>query len=86
MPETSAHETYLFLGKARADADDVHDIALHDAYIRQMPTAERVEILSLALSLLLLLRKSAAAARLRCKRSKGHPNGFQINRIRTLPY
>lgn len=62
MPEYYAHGTYLFLGEARADADDVHDVALHDAYVRKMPTTKCVEIFPLALSLFLLLRKSAAAA------------------------
>jgi hypothetical protein len=51
-------ETHLFLSKPLPYTDDIHHIALHDAYVSKLTPAQGVQVLAFALFLFLLLHET----------------------------
>jgi hypothetical protein len=59
----AALEAYFFLSEARANAYNVHHVALYNTNICQVTTTECVKILPFTFTLLLLLRQTTLAKR-----------------------
>lgn len=55
--------THLFLGKTRADADDVDHIPLDNSNVGEMPPAQSLQLLLFSVALLLLLRQALVAGK-----------------------
>lgn len=66
----AAQVTHLLLGKPRPDADDVHDVALHDPHVGEVLAPERIQLLAFSLPLLLLLSEALMTARARRRRRR----------------
>ena len=54
---------HLFLGKSRTDTKNVNDIALYDAYVRELTSTKGIKLFAFTLALLLLLCQTLVTKR-----------------------